>query len=70
MEPAMTRRLALATILMSAPLLSGCLAAKTAGVAVGAAGAAVGAAGEVAEGAVDIVTPDRDDDEDDSEERR
>jgi hypothetical protein len=62
----MARLAALAALLFSAPLLSGCLVVKTTGAV---AGAAVGAAGEVAEGAVDIVTPDGDDDEDDGEER-
>ena len=64
----MTRIAALVLFALSAPLLSGCLVVKTTGAV---AGAAVGAAGEVAEGAVDIVTPDGDDDkdEDDGEER-
>ena len=62
----MPRLAAFAALILSAPLLSGCLVVKTTGAV---AGAAVGAAGEVAEGAVDIVTPDGDDDEDDSEER-
>ena len=65
----MARLAALAVLILSAPLLSGCLAVKATGAV---AGAAVGAAGEVAKGAVDIVTPDGDDDEDedDGEERR
>ena len=60
----MTRFLAVLLLAASAPLLSGCLVVKTTGAV---AGAAVGAAGEVAEGAVDVVTPDGDDDEDDGQ---
>ena len=60
----MSRRLILVILVFAAPLLSGCLVARTTGAV---AGAAVGAAGEVAEGAVDIVTPDGDDDEDGEE---
>jgi len=61
----MTRLFALALIALSAPALSGCLVVKTVDVAAGAAGAVIGAAGDVAEGAVDVVTPDGDDDDDD-----
>lgn len=59
----MSRLFAFALAALSAPVLSGCLVVKTVDVAAGAAGAVVGAAGEVAEGAVDVVTPGGDDDE-------
>jgi hypothetical protein len=67
----MTRLFALLAALLTAPLLSGCLVVKTVEVAAGVTGAAIGAAGAVAGGAIDIVTPDGDDkdEEDDSEER-
>ena len=58
----MTRLVALALITLTAPALSGCLVIKTVDVAAGAAGAVIGAAGDVAEGAVDVVTPGGDDD--------
>ncbi|MCR9130163.1 MAG: hypothetical protein NXI12_11625 [Alphaproteobacteria bacterium] len=60
----MTRLVALALITLTAPALSGCLVIKTVDVAAGAAGAVIGAAGDVAEGAVDVVTPGGDDDDD------
>jgi len=68
----MVRRLqALIALILAAPLLSGCLvvaavdtAAGVGGLAIDATGAVVGAAGDVAEGAVDVVTPGDDDDDD------
>lgn len=63
----MSRLLATLALILTAPLLSGCLVVKTVDVAAGAAGAAVGVAGDVAEGAVNVVTPDGDDEEDDDE---
>lgn len=60
----MRRLYILAACLIAAPALSGCLVVKTVDLAAGAAGAVVGAAGEVAEGAIDVVTPDGDDDDD------
>ncbi len=60
----MSRILAALLALSLAPLLSGCLVIKTVDVAAGVAGAAVGAAGAVAGGAIDVVTPDGDDDKD------
>lgn len=58
----MNRRFALVLALICAPLLSGCLVLKTVDLAADVTGAAIGAAGNVAEGAIDIVTPDGDDD--------
>lgn len=63
----MSRILAALLALSLTPLLSGCLVVKTVDVAAGAAGAAVGAAGAVAGGAIDVVTPDGDDDERDKD---
>lgn len=63
----MPRLCILAALVFTAPLLSGCLVVKTAGAVTGAA---VGAAGEVAEGAVDVVTPDGDDDADEDGDKR
>ncbi len=69
----MDRRLpALVALILAVPLLSGCLmvaavdtAAGVGGLAIDAGGAVVGAAGDVAEGAIDVVTPgDGDQDED------
>lgn len=48
--------------------LPGCLAVKTVDVVTDVGGAVIGATGEVVEGAVDVVTPDGDDEEDDSKE--
>lgn len=59
----MPRFFALALIALTAPALSGCLVVRTVDVAAGAAGAVVGAAGDVAEGAVNVVTPGSDDDD-------
>ena len=60
----------LLALILAAPLTSGCLmvaavdtAAGVGGLAINATGAAVGAAGDVAEGAIDIVTPGGDKDE-------
>lgn len=57
-------------LLAVTPFMSGCLvvtavdtAADVGGLAIDATGAVVGVAGDVAEGAVDIVTPGGDDDE-------
>jgi hypothetical protein len=65
----MTRLLPLILAIIAAPLLSGCLVVKTVDVAAGAAGAVVGAAGDVAEGAVNVVTPGGDDEDDDDQKR-
>ena len=55
-------------ILISLPMLTGCLVTKTVGAAVDVtattAGAVIGATGDVIEGTVDVVTPDGKDDED------
>lgn len=58
-------RLALAITALLA--LQGCIAAQTVGVAAGVAGATIGVAGDVAEGAVNVVTPGGDDDDGDDE---
>ncbi|WP_300542109.1 hypothetical protein [Maricaulis sp.] len=59
---------ALILALLLAPLLQGCLAVGAAAlatdVAIGTVGTAVGAAGAVGGAAVDVVTPGKDDDED------
>ena len=73
----MARRLsALFALILSAPLLSGCLvvaavdtAAGVGGLAIDATGAVAGAAGDVAEGAIDVVTPGDNGDDEDNDER-
>ena len=62
----MIRVFALLLLVSSTRLVSGCLVVKTAGAV---AGTAVGAAGEVAEGAVNVVTPDGDADGDEDEDQ-
>jgi single-stranded DNA-specific DHH superfamily exonuclease len=53
----MKRAMIVATLLASAPVLQGCLVADVAGVAIGVTGAAVGAVGGAA---IDLVTTDED----------
>lgn len=63
----MSRLLTVLVLMLTAPVLSGCLIVKTVDVAADVTGATIGAAGEVVEGAIDVVTPDGDDDDDDDE---
>ena len=49
-------------ICATALLTPGCLVVSAADLAVGATGAVIGTAGEVVEGAVDVVTPGKEDD--------
>lgn len=66
----MPRIMLLAAVLAAPCLTSGCIALAAADLAVGAAVGTVRVAGDVAEGAVNLVTPDgKDEDEEEERER-